>query len=225
VTDEENYLQTENARLRSLLRQAGLDAAAGEVAQNLQKLMLGEMHHRIKNILAMVQSIASQSLRSANTLDEARDAINQRIFALSRTHDILLSSEGDASRLRTLLESASEPFGGSQRFHVDVPDVEITSAAAISISLVLNELCTNAVKYGALSSPSGRVNLTGSFDEATRTLTLVWVESGGPAVPQPTRRSFGTQLIEAAIPGESRLEFRPGGLWCEMQVSLPLAQG
>ena len=131
-----------------LLAQAGIDAKEREAADKLQKLILEEMHHRIKNLLAMVQSIATQSLLKAKSLDDAREAISHRILALSRTHDILLGNDGESARLGALLYAVAEPFG-QQGFAINVPDVAIPSATAISVSLVFNELCTNAVKYGA----------------------------------------------------------------------------
>jgi two-component sensor histidine kinase len=192
------------------------------VAQKLQRLLLAEMHHRIKNMLAMVQSRATQSLRTAKTLEDAREAISDRIVALARTHDILLSSDGDAVQLPALVANMAAPFG-EQNFSIDVPDIQFPSAPAISISLVMNELCTNAVKYGALSTPNGRVCVTGHLDE-TKTLILTWAERGGPPVQPQSHRSFGTQLIETATPGECRLEFRPDGVVCEMRIELPRAK-
>ena len=220
MDDKDSAPEGENARLRTLLRQAGIDAATSDVTQKLQRLLLAEMHHRIKNILAMVQSIATQSLRSAKTLEDAQEAISQRIIALAHTHDILLSNDGVAAPLSVLLAGLTAPFG-AQNFFIDVPAIDFPSSPAISISLVINELCTNAVKYGALSTPNGRVSVAGHLDDATKTLILMWTERGGPAVQQPSHRSFGTQLIEAAIPGECRLDFDPDGVVCEMRISIP----
>jgi two-component sensor histidine kinase len=95
----------------------------------------------------------------------------------------------------------------------------------MSISLVINELCTpNAVKYGALSAPDGRVSVTGHLDDATKTSFMTWTERGGPPVQMPSRRSFGTQLIEVAFPGECALEFRPDGVVCEMRIAVSGAE-
>jgi two-component sensor histidine kinase len=217
VSGKERVLESENARLRSLLDQAGVDAAASEVASKLQKLLLAEMHHRIKNLLAMVQAIATQSLRGAKTLDEAREAINNRIVALSRTHDILLSSNSDAARLPALISGVAHPFGDGA-ITISVPDVEVAAPQAISISLVLNELCTNAVKYGALSTAAGHVSLVGWLEGDT--LILRWKESGGPVVRAPTEQTFGTQLIESVAPGQSQLHFPADGVTWEMRMAL-----
>jgi two-component sensor histidine kinase len=217
VTDKEDFLESENARLRALLRQAGLDAAEGDVAHKLQRLLLSEMHHRIKNVLAMVQSVVVQSLRSAQTSAEASEAITCRITALARTHDIILSTAGEGSPLEPLLEDITAPFG-SNRFRINVPSVVIPPQAAVALALTVNELATNAVKYGALSVPDGGVVVAGRRDDGASELVITWSEHGGPAVQEPTRRNFGTQLILTALPNEPSLEFWPVGVRCEMKV-------
>jgi two-component sensor histidine kinase len=217
VSNKEDYLESENARLRALLRQAGLDAEESEVARELQQLLLSELHHRLKNLLAMVQSIVAQSLRAARSPGEASEAIGNRIAAVARTHDIILSSAGEGSTLPILLETIVAPFGES-RFQIDVPDADIGSRAAIGLALVINELATNAVKYGALSVPTGYVAITGRTGVAADELALVWVESGGPAVRAPENRSFGTKLMQVVLPTEPKLEFRPTGVVCEIRV-------
>jgi two-component sensor histidine kinase len=219
VTNKENELENENVRLRQLLVQAGLDAAASDVAHRLQRLMLAELHHRVKNTLTMVQAIATQTLRSAATMDAASEAIQYRIGALARTHDLLLEQNWDSAQLDALLSRAVEPFVAMQRFSMEVPKVAIPSSQALSISLVINELATNALKYGALSTPAGRVRLTGLLDVHTRDLSLTWTESGGPPVQAPAERSFGTQLIESA--GDTTLQYRPEGIVCELRMPIP----
>jgi two-component sensor histidine kinase len=219
VSDKEDFLESENARLRALLRQAGLDAAESDVAHKLQRLLLSEMHHRIKNVLAMVHSIVVQSLRSAGTPAEASEAITNRITALARTQDIIMSTAGEGSPLELLLEDATAPFG-SNRFRINVPSMIIPPKAAVALALTVNELSTNAVKYGALSVPDGGVVLEGR--DGTGDLFITWSEHGGPAVQEPTHRNFGTQLILIALPSEPNLEFRPAGVYCEMRVPLPV---
>jgi two-component sensor histidine kinase len=221
VTDKEEYLESENARLRALLKQAGLDAAATDVAQRLQRLLLSEMHHRIKNMLAMVQSIVAQSLRSANSPAEALDAIAHRISALARSHDAILSDTGDSPQLKVLFEDMIVSFE-SGRFQIDLPAAKISSKGAVSLALVINELATNAVKYGALSVPNGRVVISGHKDDAAHEIIVMWTEHGGPPVREPARSNFGTQLIRTALPSEPILEFRRAGVFCEMRVPLPL---
>jgi two-component sensor histidine kinase len=219
VTDKEEFLESENARLRALLRQAGFDADASEVRQRLQRLLLSELHHRIKNMLAMVQSIITQTLRNARSPSEASKAINNRIAALGRTHDIILSTPGDGSPLQILLGATTAPFG-TDRFQIDVPTADIASRTAVGLALAINELGTNAVKYGALSVPHGKVDITGRKDAATNELVIMWVESGGPEVQEPASRSFGTQLIQTVLPHPPSLEFRPSGVVCELRVPI-----
>lgn len=217
MTDKEDFLQSENARLRALLEQAGLDAAESDVAHKLQRLLLSEMHHRIKNVLAMVQSIVVQSLRSAPTPADAMEAITYRIAALARTHDIILSTAGEGSPLELLVEDITAPFG-CNRFRINVPSVVIPPKAAVALALTVNELATNAVKYGALSVPGGAVVVAGRRNDGVGELVITWSEHGGPAVHEPTHRNFGTQLILTALPNEPKLEFRPAGVVCEMHV-------
>ena len=123
VKNKENELENENVRLRQLLTQAGLDAVASDVAHRLQRLMLAELHHRVKNTLTMVQAIATQTLRSAATMDAASEAIQCRIGALARTHDLLLEQNWDSAQLDALLSRAVEPFVAMQRFSMEVPRV------------------------------------------------------------------------------------------------------
>ena len=116
MSDKEEFLESENARLRSLLKQAGLDAAASDIGERLQRLLLSELHHRIKNMLSMVQSVVTQTLRSGHPSTEAtEEAINRRIAALARTHDIIMSTAGDGrpvtfDRVTTTTVSARSPL-------------------------------------------------------------------------------------------------------------------
>ena len=217
MSQKEDFLESENARLRALLKQAGLEAEASEVTKRLQRLLLSELHHRIKNMLAMVQSIVTQTLRSSASPAEAVEVINNRIGALARTHDIILSTAGEDSTLRQLLEAITAPLGPT-RFEIDVPDAHIDSRNAVALALVVNELGTNAVKYGALSTPRGSVTIIGQKAAIAGDVVLTWTESGGPLVKQPTRRNFGTRLMQIVLPSAPRLEFRPNGLVCEVTV-------
>jgi two-component sensor histidine kinase len=223
VTDTKKYLESENARLRALLKQAGLDAEASEVARKLQQALLSELHHRIKNLLAMVQSIVMQTLRSARSPGEASEAITNRIAALAKTHDIILSTAGEGSPLFLLLETITAPFG-ERRFQIKVPAAHVSSRVAVPLALVVNELATNAVKHGALSVSEGSVDITGRIDDATSEVVLTWVEAGGPAVQEPSRRGFGTQLIQVVLPIAPQLEFRPRGSGVRTSCATPRGQ-
>ena len=229
---KETALEAENAGLRDLLTQAGIDAArilkqAGidatenEVAKRLQHLLLEELHHRVKNTLATVIAITSQSLRSAGSLDEGRMAVESRLFALGRAHDLLLQAHFANAKLADVIRFAIEPFEDpdASRFAVQDTSLEIGPNAVLPITLSLNELCTNAVKYGALSNGAGRIEIGAAVDE--KNLKLTWNESGGPLVSEPARRSFGTRLIgrlAEQLHGDARLTYQPAGLVYELDV-------
>ena len=223
--DEEFRLEAENLDLRRLLAQAGLHAAEQDVAQNLQRIMVEELHHRVKNILATVQAITSQSLRAAHTIEEGRHAIESRLQALGRVHDLLLRTNWSKAKLEAILRAGIEPFitPDAPQIAMRSADIDVAPAAALPLAMVLNELCTNAVKYGALSRPTGRVDIDATVT-ANTTFVLAWAETGGPIVLEPTRRSFGSKLIEhafvAQLQGKANLAFNPSGVRYELEVPL-----
>lgn len=197
--------------------QAGLDAAASDVASKLQKLLIAELHHRVKNLLSMVLSITSQTLRSATSIEEASQAIQNRIMILSRSFDLLVEQEMDAIPLQSIIENAAEPYNETNRLEVSVPEISAAALPALSIALVINELCTNAVKYGALSNHGGSVDVSGSLTDDT--LSLIWTERDGPPVDKPVSQSFGTQMIESVIPeAKVDLVFKASGLVCRIDI-------
>jgi two-component sensor histidine kinase len=208
----------------TLLEQAGIDAKAREAADRLQKLILEELHHRIKNTLATVGAIASQSLRNASSTQHAQQAIEGRLLALGRAHDLLLQARWSSADLRNIVRGAIEPFDNPDlaKFSIEGPDVQIASGAVIAIAMTLNELCTNTTKFGALSIPSGRVAIGWLVDEAKR-VQFIWKEHGGPTVHAPTRKSFGTRLIETLgrqLKGIVKLSYEPTGLVYALDVPL-----
>jgi two-component sensor histidine kinase len=232
----QDALEAENAALRNLLSQAEIDAArllaqAGigatenEAAQRLQRLLLEELHHRVKNTLATVIAIASQSLRTAENLEQGRLAVENRLVALGRAHDLLLQVNWASAKLTEVIRAAIEPFEtpGARRFLVHDSKTEVGPGAVLPITMSLNELCTNAVKYGALSNPAGRIELASAVDEKTRRFRLTWTEKDGPAVEPPTRRGFGTRLITRLadqLLGHAELKYEPAGLVYELDVPL-----
>jgi two-component sensor histidine kinase len=225
-------LEAENADLRNLLTQAGIDAArlaakAGidatenEAAKRVQQLLLEELHHRVKNTLAIVIAITSRSLRAAENLEQGRVAVESRLIALGRAHDVLLQAQRTGAKLTDVVHSAIEPFEsrGGQRFIVQDLSVDVGSGAVLPLTMSLNELCTNALKYGALSNDTGHVEIASSVDDTT--LRLTWTEKGGPLVRPPSRLSFGSRLISelaAQLHGEVRLRYEPAGLVYELAV-------
>jgi two-component sensor histidine kinase len=226
VTEDELRLEIENMDLRRLLAQAGIDAAEHKVLEHLQRLLLEELHHRVKNTLATVMAITSQSLRTAKSLKDGREAIEHRLLALGRVHDLLLQTNWTSAQLAAIVKAATDPFdrdsGG--RFIVRSSNIDVSPGAVLPLAMVLNELCTNAVKYGALSNATGRVTITSTIDDSQKLFRLRWAESGGPAVAVPTHRSFGSRLIERSfvrqLNGEAELRFEPSGVVCVLDIPL-----
>jgi two-component sensor histidine kinase len=233
-TVPQEFLKAENIGLRLLLEQAGIDAKAllaqagieakeREAADRLQKLILEELHHRIKNTLATVSAITSQSLRTADSIEHGRQAIESRLLALGRAHDLLLQARWSSASLTHIVERAAEPFDsqGEGRFSIQGHEIRISSGAVIALAMTLNELCTNATKFGALSVTAGRVEIAWTVDEKTGRLHLAWTEKGGPEVCAPTRRSFGTRLIETLgkqLNGEVGMSYDPKGFVYALDV-------
>jgi two-component sensor histidine kinase len=200
-----------------LLAQAGIDAKEREAADKLQKLILEELHHRIKNTLATVSAIASQSLRTATTIEHGQHAIEGRLVALGRAHDLLLQARWANADFANTIRGATAPYDdeeGAGRFSIAGPDIKITSGAVIALAMTLNELCTNTTKFGALSVPTGSVDIAWKIDEGMERLQLTWSEKGGPSVCAPSRQSFGTRLIGSLgqqLKGQVKLAYDPTG--------------
>ncbi|MDB5619061.1 HWE histidine kinase domain-containing protein [Tardiphaga sp.] len=232
----QEFLTAENDSLRLLLEQAsidakvllaqaGIDAKEREAADKLQKLILDELHHRIKNTLATVSAIASQSLRTATSIAHGQQAIEGRLLALGRAHDLLLQVSWANAGLAHIIRGATEAYDSQSegRFTITGPDIKITSGAVIALAMTLNELCTNTTKFGALSVPTGRIDINWQINEATERLKLVWRESGGPPVQAPTRRSFGTRMMGSLgqqLSGQVELSYDPSGFVYELDVPL-----
>ncbi|PVE21852.1 histidine kinase [Microvirga sp. KLBC 81] len=204
----------------------GSDVTARVRAAEYQQLLLNELNHRVKNTLATVQSIVSQTLRNAPTPPEARTLIEQRMIALSRAHDVLTQEKWEGADLRAITAQALAPFRDPEndRFHVRGPSVRLSPRMALDLAMALHELATNAAKYGALSTASGTIDLTWVVDRhcAPPHLKLRWMEKGGPPVEPPSRRGFGTRLIERSLAqdlgGEARIEFAPAGVVCTVDA-------
>jgi two-component sensor histidine kinase len=235
-TVPQEFLKAENVGLRMLLEQAGIDARAllaqagieaeqRETADRLQKLILEELHHRIKNTLATVSAITAQSLRTATSIEHGQHAIESRLQALGRAHDLLLQVRWSSASLARIVKGATEPFdnSGEGKFRIQGPDFKITSGAVIALAMTLNELCTNATKFGALSAPAGRIEIVWSIDRGNQRLHLSWTEQGGPQVHPPTRRSFGTKMIETLgkqLSGKVEMAYPPDGFVYALDVPL-----
>ncbi|WP_291863416.1 sensor histidine kinase [Bradyrhizobium sp.] len=232
----QDFLAAENVSLRlllaqaeintqGLLDQAGIDARERAAADRLQKLILEELHHRIKNTLATVSAIASQSLRNVAGAEHAQHAIEGRLLALGRAHDLLLQARWSSADLGKIVRGATEAFDDpdAAKFSILGPDIRIASGAVIAIAMTMNELCTNTTKFGALSTPDGRVDIAWTVDEPAQRLRLTWTEKNGPAVQAPARQSFGTRLIETLgrqLKGSVHLTYAPAGFVYAFDVPL-----
>lgn len=185
------------------------------------RLMVDELNHRVKNTLAIVQGLAQQSFRGGGVSIDVRSSFEGRLAALASAHDLLTRKNWEGAELGDLVVAVVTAQCGD-RVAVDGPAVQLPPKLAVTLALAIHELCTNAVKYGALSVAGGRVAV--AWTNQGDRLSLRWEENGGPAVVPPRRRGFGTRMIERALAAESggnaRLEFRPEGLVCEMEVDL-----
>src|SRR6478735_3074053 len=189
--DEPDYL-------KELLAQAGIDAQASSVAAKLQEVVIGELHHRVKNTLAIVSAITSQSIKSASSLEEAGKTIGDRLHALGVAQDLLVRERWTGAGCRTLIEAAVRAFQSKSldQFDITGDNIAISSGPAIALSMVIHELCTNAVKYGALSARAGHVSISWAIShDNTKHLKLHWKERGGPTVREPSRKSFGSSSL------------------------------
>lgn len=214
----------ENFEGRRLFVCVAHDVTERTNSERVRKMLVNELNHRVKNTLATVQSFAWQTFKGA---EPARlESFAGRLTALSRAHNVLTVTAWEKAGLHELVANAIEAFG-SERFDVRGPACDVDPKAAVTLTLVLHELATNAVKYGALSVLGGKVHvhwMAEGLSDATN-LHLVWEETGGPRVTQPTRDGFGTRLIErqltAEFGGHATLDFNETGLVCRMQLSIP----
>lgn len=198
------------------------DISDRKKSEQLQRAILGEMKHRIKNVLATVQALARQTFRNP-AHKSAYQTFEARLGAMARTHDLLTADVWQATELSKLVEEALLPFGLSN-FAIKGPEIDVSSRAAMAFSLGLHELATNASKYGALSVQGGSVHVTWSHDQALQHLNFVWQEKGGPRVLVPKSKGFGSKLIEGVLAGEIggsvKLSYRSDGLHCQVSTKI-----
>lgn len=210
--EEKDFVRTIADRTR--------EAVSRVRAEQEQQVLNHEISHRLKNTLAMVQAIATQTLRPITDRGPV-EAFTSRLHALSKAHEVLLSQEWSAARMVSLIDSVLSQISLPERLTVDGPDLELGPRTALSIALLLHELGTNALKYGAWSNTDGTVSLTW---EVTRqndedALTMRWVESGGPAVTSPQGKGFGSKLIRLGLMGTGGvdIDYATEGLRVELR--------
>jgi PAS domain S-box-containing protein len=210
------------------------DETTTKLSEDHRVLLLNELNHRLKNTLVTVQSIVENTLRSAKVEPGVREALTDRLIALSEVHDVLVKQNWAGADLGEIVASAVAPHEqpDAGRFVIEGPAVRLSPQQAVATSLALHELATNALKYGALSVPGGTVSITWNLayeSNGVRKLTLLWKEIGGPAVIPPRRRGFGTRLIERTFgsdkTGSAKLTYGPEGVSCLIDLELSGADG
>jgi len=195
------------------------------------KSLIDELNHRAKNILATVQSIVWQALRRASDPKLVQEAIESRLFALSRSHDLLTRENWESAGLFDIVHDALEPFGlgdgRTERIVIKGENIRLSPKSTLALGIVFNELATNAVKYGALSNEAGSILIEWTKEPAPADARLIlrWREKDGPLVSTHTRIGFGSRVIERSLTheleGTVNLDFRPNGLACTMTIPIP----
>jgi two-component sensor histidine kinase len=222
-----NWLSREQARSFELQGRVLARTAELEDALKQKDVLVSELNHRVKNTLATIQSIARHTVRSSSDLPSFLQTFEKRLIALSSTYALLTEGNWGTADLKDLLSAELAPYLHESEARVDLngPPIELSPIVALSTGLVIHELTTNAAKYGALSVPSGSLGVT--WTVVTRRdglhLQLSWVEHGGPPVPPPTRKGFGTRLLQSSferVGGIVRLEFPETGARCSIEVPL-----
>ncbi len=202
-----------------------VDLSQRKAAERQQLLLMAELDHRVKNTLALVQSISSRTLSSEDTLEGYQIAFSGRLQALAATHNLLAVRSWSDLTVADLLAAELAPYidAGAERVVSEGLTFCVAPRAAVALGLILHELATNAVKYGALSNENGKVNVTASGNGSEEhPLTLEWRESGGPPVAMPTRRGFGRTVISRSLQyspqGQAQLHFLPEGISCQIRI-------
>lgn len=206
-----------------------VDITERKEAEQRQKLLLDELNHRVKNTLASVQSVVVQAAKSARNVDEFRHAVEGRILAMSRAHDQLSRRSWADAELHELLRACITPYLSKSNVVLHGESTIVAPRVGLMMCMAIHELATNAAKYGALSTSSGRVEIRWDVDraDARRMLRLHWLERDGPPVAPPERHGFGTRLLErgvqAELHGTTSIRFTPQGVECDIEV--PLTRG
>ncbi len=205
------------------------DITARKDAERLKSILVNELHHRVKNVLATVTAIARQTLGRDKANHEEVEAFTSRLASLSRAQDLLVHADWQHADLKAVMQQALSPYP-VDAFQIGGPSVPLPPRAVVSLSLALHELATNAAKYGALSAPGGQVSISWQFEPlADNRLRIVWEERGGPEVAPPRRRGFGSTLIErllsAELKGETKFVYEKSGVICVIEAEMSKDDG
>lgn len=189
-------------------------------ARERQELLNGELSHRLKNTLSVIQAIAFQTLSDAGN-QEAVAAFGERLAALSKAHDVLTRQSWSAAEIGEVVRGVLATFDEGGRISISGPPTMIGPRATLSLSLLLHELATNAIKHGSLSAPEGRVMLGWSWNEDKSGIVMRWEERSGPPAVEPSRRGFGSRIIRMGLAGSggTTLHYGEEGLTAEMKAS------
>jgi two-component sensor histidine kinase len=208
-----------------------VDLSKHKQAQAQAKTLIEELNHRVKNTLSTVQSIVWQAFRKSSNAEVIRDSIEARLFALSRSHDLLARENWESAGLVDVVNAALEPFGvangRTERFVVTGRTIRVPPKATLALGIALHELATNAVKYGAFSNGAGSIQIGWTIEQASEgeRLILHWREKDGPPVTPPSRKGFGSQVIERGLAyeleGTVHLEYHSEGVVCRMDIPAP----
>ena len=206
----------------------GLDITERKRGEEQRRLLVNELNHRVKNTLAIVQSIVLQTLRASPDPAEAREALQSRLVALAGAHDVLNRQSWEGAELADVVAAALDAHARADQLHADGPAVWLPPTFALSLTLILHELATNAAKYGALKAAKGSVDIHWTVQKAAEgklRLTVVWSEQGGPAVEEPRRQGFGSRLISrlmaAEEEGSSIIDYASRGVRCTLKAVIP----
>jgi two-component sensor histidine kinase len=204
-----------------------IDVTDWKLAEKRQRLMLNELNHRVKNTLAIVQAIASQTWRATQDATEFQSAFSARVMALARAHSLLTKTQWQGASLRDLVVGALAPFtdNAGSRIRFEGPAIAINPNSSVTLSLLLHELATNASKHGSLSVPNGRLSVLWhrNTDGGETSVKIAWREQGGPVAIAPAKKGFGSRLITASmeqLKGNVELEFLPEGIRCTLLIPL-----
>jgi PAS domain S-box-containing protein len=207
------------------LRGLTVDITDRKHAETRQDMLIAELDHRVKNVLARVAVVAKRTREGSSSMAEFGRALDGRIHSMAAAHSLLSQSRWQGVGLADLVRDQLAPYATDANTRITGPNIVLTAAATQSVAMVLHELVTNAAKYGALSAPDGQVSV--SWERLTRggdapKLTMTWREMGGPPTAAPLASGFGTNLIRDLIPhelgGTVDVSFGPGGLCCKIEI-------
>ncbi|RWE35816.1 PAS domain-containing protein, partial [Mesorhizobium sp.] len=224
-----NPLFDESGRVRGAIA-ALVDISNHKEAERSQERLLHELQHRVKNILATITALTSRMIRSSTSIGDFSTSFQERLHAMARTHEVLSSYNWGDADLEQLLRGTLTPYGSKERQNIIIQGkpLHLSASAAATLGMVFFELASNAAKYGALSTESGRVEVTWNADKPGK-LSIRWKEIGGPRVKEPPRRNFGTSFIQQSLEyelgGKVDLRFEPSGLECDLEIPLSTNAG